>query len=135
MTYGLGIQQMVHWHGHHLERLAVPHSRVQQVLWVLPKLGLTQLHSGAEIYRQQQQSQANQLYRGDGVVHFSEGALTTRELDRQGVLHVALLPEPLIDMPLRQLPRLLHQDAWIKELRCAAHGISANLLLAHLREG
>ena len=49
---------MVDWHCHHLERFAVPHSRVQQVLWVLSKLRLTKLHSGAKVCRPQQQSQA-----------------------------------------------------------------------------
>ena len=49
---------------------------------------------------------------------------TPRELGWQGVLHVPLLPKPVIDVPFRQLPGLLHQDTRIEELHCAAQNIS-----------
>ncbi len=46
---------------------------------------------------------------------------TFREASGHVVLHVLVLPEPLIDVPWRQFPALLHHDPGIQKLQRNAH--------------
>lgn len=43
------------------------------------------------------------------------------QLQRQAVLQVPALPKPCLNVPLRQLATLLHQNHWVQELRKPIH--------------